>query len=357
MHIGAVERQAAGLVDIQPAMDHPADQPARLADAEDQRAARGRLAFERMVAEPGQQIADPGHAGTGHLGRLGLVGDFIELSGPEGVLEADAAGAARLFGADERPILARDRLAGIVGAGAVGQHGIRVIDDAGLVGQAIDAGVSRNLGGRRDGEFIGDLARDRAAIGHPRHRRGEDQRLDASGLGRDVPGPGREKQREAVPHQEAVTGIGAGGGVVIGRRLAVDLAENGDAAAIIDVVEQRRGIRLDRAQQDELAVEHHFPSRIARGEFQIRNGLVGRQIGIEGVMGNAADLLIRAHLTEGFTLGKRNAFDDIDPFHRGQSRGGGKESGGECRRGFTRRARQEPRRPCPTWTPSWRRAA
>ncbi len=314
------------------------------------------MAFERMVAEPGQQVADAGHAGAGHLGILGLVGDFVEPAGMEAAIEADTPRPARLLWPDEGPILARDRLAGIVGMPAPGQHRVGVVDDDRLVGQAVDAGICRRLHRRGDGEFIGDLAPDRAAVGHPRHRRREDQRLDAGRFGRHVPGPGREEQRKAVPHQETVAGIGLGGRVVVGRRFAVDLAENGDAAAIVDVVEQGRWLDADRAQQDELAVEHDFAAIVARRQLQIGDGLVGRQHRIERVMRDAADLLVGSCFAERLALREGDAFEYLHPLHRREGGGGGEEEGGGSRSRFTRRAPQGPHRPCPRSRP-WSRPA
>src|ERR1700676_3886223 len=58
LHIGAVKREAPGLVNIEPVVQYAPDDASGLADAEDQNLVRYGLAFKWVIAEIGKQIAN-----------------------------------------------------------------------------------------------------------------------------------------------------------------------------------------------------------------------------------------------------------------------------------------------------------
>ena len=116
LQVGAIEGQPARLVHVEAVVQHATDHPSRLADPEDQHFARRGYALERMVAEPGQQIANACEARTGHVRILGRVGELVDRSRLKSPIQVDPAGSPNLLGRNEAPAGARDRLPCIVRA-------------------------------------------------------------------------------------------------------------------------------------------------------------------------------------------------------------------------------------------------
>ena len=289
---GPVKGQLAALVHIQPVVQHPPDKTSRLADAEDQGPRGRRAAIDSVVADVGQQVPDARQPCRGHIGVLGHVGQLVDHAGLEPAHKRNPPRPAGLFGRQEPPGGSVDRLTRIAGSRPLGQHSVRVIRRRRLVGQAAHAGIGGDPRRRADRELVLDLAGDRRSIRPHRDRRREHKRARGGRLGRDIPGPGREQQGEAVPHQKAVAGVARIGRVVIGRGPAIHLAEDGDAAPIVHVIDQRRALRLDRAQHQELGLEGDEAAGVAWGVLQVDNASISRRLWVESKVGDAPDLLV-----------------------------------------------------------------
>jgi hypothetical protein len=118
-----------------------------------------------------------------------------------------------------------------------------------------------------------------------------------------------------MTHEESIASIGNGRRVIIGRTCPVHLAEDGNSAAIIDVIDEPRVAGLDRSQQDEGALERNAAAGIARRRLQIDYALVRCGIRIETEFGDAPDLLVRAGITEIHARGKGRALENFDSSH------------------------------------------
>jgi hypothetical protein len=92
-----------------------------------------------------------------------------------------------------------------------------------------------------------------------------------------------------MPHQEAIAGIFRRVGVVIDRAAAIDLPQHGDAATVIDVVNQSSRLAMHWTQQHEFAGEVHAPVFIARRPSQIDDAGIGALTRVERKMGYTAD--------------------------------------------------------------------
>jgi hypothetical protein len=101
-----------------------------------------------------------------------------------------------------------------------------------------------------------------------------------------------------VAHEKAVTGVGHRRRIVVGRTAAVNLAQDGNAAAVVDVVEQSRGLRGHGSQHDELAAKGDPSTSVARGVFQVSDSSIDRRFRVECEMGYSTDLFIRANLSK-----------------------------------------------------------
>jgi hypothetical protein len=124
-----------------------------------------------------------------------------------------------------------------------------------------------------------------------------------------------------MTEQEAVAGMRCRGGIVA-RGCFVDLAQNADVAAIVDLVEQRAvaASARRRTQHQEVGAEFHKPARIARREREIGNRRIGSGGGIEREHGAATQLFIGAGITELDAARERLAAEDLDALHPRGSR-------------------------------------
>src|SRR5580704_18772719 len=86
LHVRAVKRETPGLIDIEPIVQHPANEASGLAYAKDQNFARRRCAFKWVIAEIRQQIANSGEPRTCDIGILRGVNEFVECARLEAVI-------------------------------------------------------------------------------------------------------------------------------------------------------------------------------------------------------------------------------------------------------------------------------
>jgi hypothetical protein len=104
-----------------------------------------------------------------------------------------------------------------------------------------------------------------------------------------------------MTHEKSIACVGGGGRIVIGGTRAVHLAENGDAAAIIHVIDESRTPGVDGSKQDEGAFEADAAAGIARRQLEIDDALVRGGIRIETEFRHSPDFLICAGIFEGHT--------------------------------------------------------
>jgi hypothetical protein len=102
----------------------------------------------------------------------------------------------------------------------------------------------------------------------------------------------------------------------------VELPQNADVAAIVDLIKQRAvaaGARR-RTQHQKVRAEFDQPARIARREREIGNRRIGGDGGIEREHRPAAQLFIGAGVTELGAGRERLAAEDLDALHPRGSR-------------------------------------
>src|ERR1700679_2302741 len=83
LHIGAVKRETPGLVNIEPIVQHSANDAPGLANTKDQNFARRGCAFKWVIAKIGEQIANSGEPRTRDIGILRCVNEFVERARSE----------------------------------------------------------------------------------------------------------------------------------------------------------------------------------------------------------------------------------------------------------------------------------
>ena len=97
----------------------------------------------------------------------------------------------------------------------------------------------------------------------------------------------------------------------------MELAEDGDVAAVVDLVEQRaiaaRG--LLGTQHQELRAEFHQPTHIARRQLEIGHCRIRRRIRIKHEEGAAAQFFIGTAITELDAGREVLAAQDFDPLN------------------------------------------
>ena len=180
--------------------------------------------------------------------------------------------------------------------------------------------MNRAIARRRiDDQIVGDLAGDRRAV-FGRDRRTQDQPVVARRRG-DVGGPRRPQQGEAAAEQEAVTRLRRRLGI-IAERGVVELAQNRDIAAVVDLVEQRavaaRGV--DRAQHQEFGAELDQATVVAGRQLEIGDRRIGGGVRIEREEGAPAQLFIGADDTELGAGREGLAAHDLKPLDSGRRR-------------------------------------
>ncbi len=144
-----------------------------------------------------------------------------------------------------------------------------------------------------------------------------------------------------MAHQEAVAGVGSGGGIVGLRAAAIHLAEDGDRAPVVDVIEQGGTPGLHRTQHQEFAGEHDPAASVAGRALQVDDAGVGGGVRVEGEMGDAADLLIGPGLAEALAGGEGDAFEHLDPVD-GRPRGAAERQNRERQTSRKRRSAGHP---------------
>ena len=124
-----------------------------------------------------------------------------------------------------------------------------------------------------------------------------------------------------MAEQKAVAGIDCARGIVVERGL-VELAQHGDAAAVVDLVEQgavaARG--LGRAQHQEIGGEDDAAVGAARGELEVGDRRVGGSLRIEREEGAPAQLLVRARRSERRAARERFARKNLNALDLGDGR-------------------------------------
>jgi hypothetical protein len=123
-----------------------------------------------------------------------------------------------------------------------------------------------------------------------------------------------------------IAGIGGGGRVVVTGNGAVHLAENGDRAAIVDLVKKSRAMCLDRPQENEGTLEPDAATGIARCRLEIDDAAIGSGLRIKNELGYAANLFVAACRTKADARRKRRAFEYFNADDCGRCRTYGRES-------------------------------
>jgi hypothetical protein len=173
-------------------------------------------------------------------------------------------------------------------------------------------------------QFVGDLTRDRRAV-LGSDRRTQHQSLVAWRRG-DIGSPRRPHQGKAMAKQKTVAGVHGGGRIIAGRRF-VQLTEDCDIAAVVDLVQKRAVASGDigGTQHQEFGAEFHQSAIVARRQLEIGNSSIRRSVRIEREEGATAQLFIDAGPAEFGAGGEGLAAQDLDPLNPGA--GGRREAG------------------------------
>src|ERR1700676_5299969 len=145
LHERARECETAGLIDIKPVVQHPADDACRLADAEDQHPARCGSASERVLAKPREQVANAGKTCAGDIGIVRAVVKFIDCTWLESAIQLHSPWPASALRCQEAPVFTRDWATRIIGPRPFGQHRRRVIRCRRLVRQPAHYSIGCHL--------------------------------------------------------------------------------------------------------------------------------------------------------------------------------------------------------------------
>jgi hypothetical protein len=293
VHQHAVEHLAPGLVGVEPLVKEVPQEPPALGHAE-RDGARDRELRARVVAGPGDEVADGGQADTDDDRVASAVDQLVHLAGLETPVQLDprrVVDGPAVLDAREAPALARHDLPGpqpgrphgehVVGMPGIG-HGIR---DMVAMGERQRARrpLDRPVAPHEALEWPAVAARDRRPQAHQ------------PGLSRDVELPADPDEREAQARQQAIAEVGVGHGIEPPGG-PVEVRQEGLAAAVADL-EQRRRSPLGRPpwpQHHEVGSGLDPPARVAGRTVEVDDDRVDRKRRIELQLDPAAELLVLA---------------------------------------------------------------
>ena len=126
--------------------------------------------------------------------------------------------------------------------------------------------------------------------------------------------------------QKTVAGVRGGSRIIVGRRF-VQLTENGDIAAVVDLIQKRAVASSDigGTQHQEFGAEFDQAAIVARRQLEIGNRPIRCSVRIEREEGAPAQLLIGAGVAEFGAGGEGLPAQDLDPLDPGA--GGRREAG------------------------------
>jgi hypothetical protein len=141
-----------------------------------------------------------------------------------------------------------------------------------------------------------------------------------AGIGGQSGNPAAENNREALPHQEAISGVGGRARVVPGWR-AVELDQRALAAAIVHVIEECAVSlgHVGRLQDVEIGRIFHSSGGAQGRLVEVHDAGIERLPRIQLAVETTNDFLVGPRLTEGLTAGERLRSSDLDPRDPGLS--------------------------------------